>query len=411
MQHTLDGIRVVEQGTFITGPCAGMMLADLGADVIKIERRNSIDFGDRRGGLSGTLMRGKRSVVLNLGDARGVALARRLALASDVVIDNFSARVMPNLGLDDATLRAARPELICVRMTGYGLTGPDRDKVSYGPTLQALTGYTLLMAEPGRPPAGFGYSYSDLAAGNLGALAVLAALWQRRRTGSGASIDLAQQEAVASLLGPVLLERAVAGGVSTPAGNASQEASGAPHGVYPCAGDDRWIAITVFDDDDWRRFAGAIGDPAWSRDPRYSTRAGRCAHAAELDRNVAAWTRTVDAEAAMERLQAAGVAAGRVANAADLCARDPQLAARGHFVDVATPEGRTVRLDGPAFLLSETPAAVRGPGPLLGEHSDSVLAEVLGLGPDELAALHADGVVVGSGELASAPDGSVRSRP
>jgi crotonobetainyl-CoA:carnitine CoA-transferase CaiB-like acyl-CoA transferase len=356
-------------------------------------------------------MRGKRSVVLNLGDARGVALARRLALASDVVIDNFSARVMPNLGLDDATLRAERPELICVRMTGYGLTGPDRDKVSYGPTLQALTGYTLLMAEPGRPPAGFGYSYSDLAAGNLSALAVLAALWQRRRTGRGASIDLAQQEAVASLLGPVLLERAVAGGASTPVGNASQEAPGAPHGVYPCAGDDRWIAIAVFDDDEWRRFAGAIGDPEWSRDPNYSTRARRCEHTAELDRNVAAWTRTLDAEDAMERLQAAGVAAGRVANAADLCARDPQLAARGHFVDVATPEGRTVRLDGPAFLLSETPAAVRGPGPLLGEHSDSVLAEVLGLGPDELAALHAAGVLVGSGELASAPDGSVRSGP
>jgi len=246
---------------------------------------------------------------------------------------------------------------------------------------------------------------------SFGALAVLAALWQRRRTGSGASIDLAQQEAVASLLGPVLLERAVAGGVSTPVGNASQEAPGAPYGVYRCAGDDRWIAITVFDDDEWRRFVGAIGDPEWSRDPRYTTRAGRCAHAAELERDVAAWTRTLDAEAAMEQLQAAGVAAGRVANAADLCARDPQLAARGHFVDVATPEGRTVRLDGPAFLLSETPAAVRRPGPLLGEHSDSVLAEVLGLGPHELAALHADGVVVGPGELASAADGSLRSRP
>jgi crotonobetainyl-CoA:carnitine CoA-transferase CaiB-like acyl-CoA transferase len=406
----LAGVRVLDFTWVVAGPVATRILADLGADVIKVERRNSIDFGDRRGGLSGTLMRGKRSVVLNLADARGVALARQLALASDVVIDNFSARVMPNLGLDDVTLRAERPELICVRMTGYGLTGPDRDKVSYGPTLQALTGYTILMAEPGRPPAGFGYSYSDLAAGNLGALAVLAALWQRRRTGSGTSIDLAQQEAVASLLGAVLLERAVAGGISTPVGNASQEAPGAPHGVYPCAGDDRWIAITAFDDDDWRRFVGAIGDPEWSRDPRYSSRAGRCAHAAELDRDVAMWTRTREAEAAMERLQAAGVAAGRVANAADLCARDPQLAARGHFVDVATPEGRTVRLDGPPFLLSETPAAVRGPGPLLGEHSDSVLAEVLGLGPDELAALHADGVVVGPGELATTPDGPVRSR-
>src|SRR5262249_61491298 len=135
-----------------------------------------------------------------------------------------------------------------------------------GPSRTPSTGSPLLMPEPGRPPAGFGYSYSDLAAGNLGTLAVLAALWQRRRTGRGASIDLAQQEAVASLLGPVLLERAVAGGASTPVGNASQEAPGAPHGVYPCAGDDRWIASAGFDHDDWRRFAEAIGDPEWSGD-------------------------------------------------------------------------------------------------------------------------------------------------
>jgi crotonobetainyl-CoA:carnitine CoA-transferase CaiB-like acyl-CoA transferase len=399
----LTGVRVLDFTWVVAGPVATRILADLGADVIKVERRNAVDFGDRRGGLSGTLMRGKRSVVLNLGDPRGVALARRLALASDVVIDNFSARVMSNLGLDHATLRTARPDLICARMTGYGLTGPDRDKVSYGPTLQALTGYTLLMGEPGRPPAGFGYSYSDLAAGNFGALAVLLALWHRRRTGTGVSIDLAQQEAVASLLGPLLLQRAVAGGVSTAVGNASQEAPGAPHGVYPCAGDDRWIAITVFGDDDWARFVRAADGPPWGRDPRFATHDGRYAHAAELDRHIAAWTRTLEADVAMERLQAAGLAAGRVANAAELCAGDPQLAARGHFVDVPTPEGTTVRLDGPAFLLSETPAAVRGPGPLLGEHSDAVLAEVLGLDREEIAALHAEGVVAGPTQLAPAP--------
>ena len=407
----LAGVRVLDFTWVVAGPVATRILADLGADVIKVERRNAIDFGDRRGGLSGTLMRGKRSVVLNLGDPRGVALARRLALASDVVIDNFSARVMSNLGLDHATLHAERPELIFARMTGYGLTGPDRDKVSYGPTLQALTGYTLLMGEPGGPPAGFGYSYSDLAAGNLGALAVLAALWHRRRTGTGVLIDLAQQEAVASLLGPVLLERAVAGGASTAVGNASQEAPGAPHGVYPCAGDDRWIAIAVLDDDGWTRFVGAAGDPAWARDPRFATPAGRGAHAAELDRHVADWTRTLEADVAMERLQAAGVAAGRVANAAELCAADPQLAARGHFVDVPTPEGRTVRLDGPPFLLSGTPAAVRGPGPLLGEHTHAVLAEVLGLAPDEITALHAEGVIAGPGQLAPAPATPLRSQP
>ncbi len=390
----LAGVRILDCTWVVAGPVTTRILADLGADVIKLERRDALDFGDRRGGLSGTLMRGKRSLVLDLSDQRGVALARRLALACDVVIDNFSARVMPNLGLDWESLRAGRPDLICVRMTGYGLTGPDRDKVSYGPTLQALTGYTAGMAEPGGPPVGFGYSYSDLAAGHFGALAVLAALWRRARTGEGGVVDLAQQEAAASLLGPLLLAHGALGGSQTAVGNASQELPGAPHGVYPCAGDDRWLAITVFDDTAWRALATVAGDRPWTRDGRFASAAGRLAHATELDHAVAAWTRTLDADAAMAELQAAGVAAGRVADAVDLCARDPQLAGRGHFVDVPTPEGGAVRLDGPAFLLSETPARVRGPGPLLGEHSDEVLSGVLGLERAEIDALRAAGVVV-----------------
>src|SRR5882724_1674971 len=381
----LDGIRVLDFTWVVAGPVTTRILADLGADVIKVERRGSLDFGDRRGGLSGSLMRGKRSIMLDLNDPRAVDLARRLAVVSDVVVDNFSARVMTNLGLDYETLVRLRPDIICVRMTGFGLDGPDRDHVSYGPTLQALTGYTLLMAEPDGPPAGFGYSYSDLAGGNLGALAVLAALWHRRRTGRGQLVDLAQLETVASVLGPVLLDRALHGGASVPAGNASQEAPGAPHGVYPCAGEQRWLAITVFTDAEWERFTEAIGGPAWTRETRFATRAGRVRHAAELDRHVAEWTRGQQAEEAMALLQRARVAAGLVANAEDLCARDPQLAARGHFVDVPTPDGRTVRVDGPPFLLSETPGRVGGPGPLLGEHTDKVLGELLGLGSEEIA--------------------------
>jgi benzylsuccinate CoA-transferase BbsF subunit len=393
MTDVLAGVRVLDFTWVVAGPVTTRILADLGADVIKVERKGSLDFGDRRGGLSGTLMRGKRSVMLDLGDPRGLALARRLALASDVVVDNFSARVMPQLGLDHASLSREKPDIICVRMTGYGLTGPDRDHVSYGPTLQALTGYTLLMAEPGKSPAGFGYSYSDLAGGNLGALAVLTALWHRRRTGRGQLVDLAQLEAVASLVGPGLLARGLDGGTSVAVGNASQEAAGAPHGVYPCAGDDRWIAIAVLTDDDWPRFVAAIGAPAWTGDPRFATASGRVAHATELDRHVATWTCEIDAEVAMVRLQEAGVAAGRVANAEDVCARDPQLAARGHFVDVATPEGRTVRMDGPPARLSDTPGAVRGPGPLLGEHTDQVLRTILGCTDDELRPLRDAGVI------------------
>ena len=393
MMRPLDGVRVLDFTWVVAGPVTTRILADLGAEVIKIERPGTLDFGDRRGGLSGTLMRGKKSVMLDLNRPSAIEIARRLAAVSDVVIDNFSARVMTNLGLDYDALRALRPDVIVVRMTGFGLTGPDRDHVSYGPTLQALTGYTLLMAEPGGPPAGFGYSYSDLAGGNLGALAVLAALWHRRRTGRGQLVDLAQSEAVASLVGPVVLERAANGGASAATGNASQEGPAAPHGVYPCAGADRWIAITVFTDDEWRRFARVVGAAGWTADPRFATRDGRVRHAAALDALVAEWTRTRVAEDLMADLQRAAVTAGRVADAEDLCARDPQLAARGHFVDVPTREGRTVRIDGPPFVLSETPARVGGPGPLLGEHTDEVLATILGLGEREIAALRAERVV------------------
>jgi benzylsuccinate CoA-transferase BbsF subunit len=191
----------------------------------------------------------------------------------------------------------------------------------------------------------------------------------------------------------VLLDRALHGGASAPAGNASQEAPGAPHGVYPCSGEERWLAITVFTDAEWECFANAVGGPAWTREARFATRAGRVRHAAELDRHVAEWTRGQQVEEAMALLQRAGVAAGLVANAEDLCARDPQLAARRHFVEVATPEGRTVRIDGPPFALSETPAAVSGPGPLLGEHADEVLSGLLGLGAEEIAGLRAAGVL------------------
>jgi benzylsuccinate CoA-transferase BbsF subunit len=389
----LAGVRVLDFTWVVAGPVATRILADLGADVVKVERKDAIDFGDRRGGLSGTLMRGKRSVVLDLRRPRAVEIARALALRSDVVVDNFSARVMSSLGLDFATLSRERPDIVCVRMTGFGLTGPDRDHVSYGPTLQALTGYTLLMAEPGGPPSGFGYSYSDLASGHLGALAVLAAIRHRRRTGRGQLVDLAQQEAVASLLGPALLDRAAHGGSSRPGGNASQEGPAAPHGIYPCAGDDRWIAITVFTDREWRGLVAAMGRPAWALDERLATVSGRVADAERLDRAVAAWTRTMNVHVATSRLQAHGVPAGIVADAADLCAGDPQLAARGHFADVATPEGRTVRIDGPPFLLSGTPASVRGPGPLLGEHTDDVLRTMLGYDDATIAALRADGTV------------------
>jgi crotonobetainyl-CoA:carnitine CoA-transferase CaiB-like acyl-CoA transferase len=361
----LSGLRVLDFTWLVAGPTATRVLADLGADVVKIEHPATVDAGDRRSGLTGSLNRGKRSVVLDLATEAGRATAVRLAIAADVVIDNFSARVMDEWGLDPATLRTRNPRLICVRMTGFGLTGPDRDQVSFGPTLQARAGYTALMADRDGTPIGFGYSYADVASGHLAALAVLAALWRRQRTGEGAFVDFSQLEAVAALLGPTLLERASADPPPAPAA--------APEGVYPCAGTDRWIAITIAGDDDWQRFAAALGSPAWTCEERFATARDRARARAALDALVAAWTRTIDADAAMVLLQDAGVAAGRVADARDLCERDAQLAARGFLVTVPTPEGPTARFEGPPFRLSATPATVAAPGPLVGEHTAAVL--------------------------------------
>jgi crotonobetainyl-CoA:carnitine CoA-transferase CaiB-like acyl-CoA transferase len=382
----LADVCVLDFTRVVAGPVATRLLADLGARVVKVERPGATDFGERRGGLTGSLMRGKESVVLDLRSAAGLALARRLALASDVVIDNFSARVMPQLGLDWTTLSRTRPDLVSVRMTGFGLTGPHRHHVSYGPTLQALAGYTLGMAHPGGPPAGFGYSYADLASGHMAALATLAALRRRRRTGAGMEVDLSQFEVAAGLVGPWTPSG------DAPLGNASPEGEAAPHGVYPCVDDDTWVAVTVMDDAQWQGLVRVVGAPAGA-DADLATTAGRVRRRGDLDAWLAQWTSGHQAEEVEARLQDAGVPAGIVAGAQDVCRRDPQLAARDHFVDVTTPAGDTVRLDGPPFPPDDGFARVRGPGPLLGEHTRAVLAQILGLAPDELDALEASGAI------------------
>jgi benzylsuccinate CoA-transferase BbsF subunit len=385
----LAGIRVLDFTWVVAGPVTTRILADLGADVIKIERKDALDFGDRRGGLSGSLMRGKRSVALDLRDPRGVAIARpRLALRRPR--RQLQRRVEPRA--HHATLSRDKPEIVCVRMTGYGLTGPDRDKVSYGPTLQALTGHTMLMAEPET-------------ARRLRTLVLGPASGHGRARGTGRGlrapphgrgqlVDLAQLEAVASLLGRCCSSVPSTGPRASRLGNASVEGDAAPHGIDPCAGADRWIAITVFSDAEWRGLVAAMGRPAWALDATLAGAAGRIARRAALDEHLAAWTRTMNPHVATSRLQANGVPAGLVADAADVCLGDPALVARGHFVDVATPEGRAVRIDGPPFVLSETPGRVRGPGPLLGEHGDQVLREILGYDDPAIAALRNDGVLV-----------------
>ena len=397
-RRALEGVRILDFTWVVAGPVATRILADQGAEVIKIERRDSLDLGTRRGGFTGNLFRGKESTVINMADPRGHEIARQLVAVSDVVIDNFSARVMRNWGMDYASLRQIKPDLIAVSMSGFGHTGPQKDYVSYGPTLQALSGYTLLMRHPGKEPAGWGYSYADMAGGYAGALAVLMAVWHRRRTGQGQFIDLSQFEAISSLVGPALLDVLVNNATIGPCGNRSQEAPAAPHGVYRCAGSDRWCAITVCTQDEWQRFCRVLGDPAWTKDRRFATPASRLEHHDVLDRHVEDWTQQQTPEEVMTLLQQARVAAGVVANGEDLD-RDPQLRARGYWARVPTPEGEEVVLDGPSVKLSTTPGYIAASGPLLGEHTDAVLQRLLGYSPAHIAQLKAERVVASTAEI------------
>lgn len=399
-RRVLEGVRVLDFTQVVAGPVATRILADHGAEVIKVERPVTLDRGERRGGFFGNLNRGKQGLILNLNDPRGIELAKRLAARSDVVVDNFSARVMGNLGLDYESLRQLRPDIIAIGMSGFGKTGPQKDFVSFGPTLHALCGHTALMRREGGEPAGWGFSHSDICAGLNGALAVIAALYHRARTGEGQLIDLSQLESVTAFMGPMLLALANDGTRPEPAENRSQEALGAPHGVYRSAGDDRWVAISVLCEEDWRRFADLIDEP-WTMDARFSTSASRLVHAAVLDPYVEHWTNTRSPEEVTARCQRHGIAAYTVANGEDLCARDPHLQARGYWTAVPTPEGRTVTLDGVTTKLSATPGLVDAPGPLHGEHTGRVLRDVLQLSDAEILRLREAGIVGWDGSSAS----------
>jgi benzylsuccinate CoA-transferase BbsF subunit len=387
-QPILQNIRILDFSWVLAGPYATRLLADFGAEVIKVQPMLSSEADDAFSrGYYNTWNRNKLGITLNLNKPEGVALAKRLAGICDAVVENFAPRVMANRGLDYNNLKKVKPDIIMLSMSVMGQTGPQRDYVGYGPTVQAFSGMTYLTSFPGQPPIGPGFSYADHIAGLYASIALLGALEHRRRTGEGQYIDISEVEAMTGLLGGAVLDYTARGKEPEPAGNSSPLA--APHNVYPCRGENRWCAIAVFTDEEWRGLKRALDNPYWAEDARFATLAGRCENIDELDRRMVAWTRERTAEEVMSRLQENGVAAGAVQDAADL-AGDPQLKERGFFVN--KPEiGKFV--DATPIRLSQSPAEYKRAAPSQGQDNDYVYGKLLGMSEKEMADLKDSGVI------------------
>lgn len=384
-QSALHNIRILDFSWVLAGPYATRLLADFGAEVIK--GQPLLPQADDRfsQGYYNTWNRNKLGITLNLDKAEGVALAKRLVAISDVVVENFSPRVMANWGLDYANLARIKPEIIMLSMSLMGQTGPCRNYTGFGPTVHALSGMTHLTSYPGQPPLGPGFAYADHVAGLYASLAILGALEHRRRTGEGQHIDLSEVEAMASLLGDAVIDFTSGAPEPRPMGNASRNA--APHNVYPCLGNDAWCAITIETEGQWEGFKRALGNPGWANDRRFATMSDRLRNMAELDRQVSEWTRQHTAREVMECMQAVGVGVGVVQDAEAL-ANDPQLKARGFFLKFgeATVDANPIRL-------SETPPTYARGAPTLGQDNDYVYGELLGIGEDEIGRLRGAGVI------------------
>src|SRR5438445_130764 len=393
----LAGLRVIDLGCGVAIPETGTLLAELGAEVIKIESRANIDFLRRltvepdavdRSWTFNDASRGQLSVALDLRAPRGRELALRLCAAADVVIENNRGDVVRKWGLDYEDVRRVRADVVYVASQGFGRGGPLGEASAYGPLNSAFAGVTWLWNHPDAPyPAGSALNHPDHIAAKLSAVAVLAALEHRRRTGEGQLIEMSQAETAAYLIGEFYLEAPCTGGRAAQRGNAVLYAC--PHGVYPSAGEDRWVAIAVVGDEAWERFRAAVG---WPSEPGLASLAGRLAAAADLDRRVAEWTRARGAEEAAAALQAAGVSALPVPDGDDHRA-DPHLAARGAIVTVEHPEIGPERHSGNPIRLSRTPLVPPAAAPRLGADSEDVLIRVLGLSRAEVARLAEDGVL------------------
>jgi benzylsuccinate CoA-transferase BbsF subunit len=408
----LAGYRILDFGTAFASPMAAHLLADMGAEVIKIESQTRLDglrLGrpivgeDIAGGDRGEwpeyqpvfhgLNRSKLGVTVNIKHPEGGELLKRLVRVCDVVVNNFSPGVMDRAGLGYDALRAAKPDLIYVSLPAAGESGPLRDIVTYAPVIAALTGISGLVGYSSRREDFVGtlqVAFCDAVGALHAVVAILAALRHRKATGEGQAIEIAQWEAAASMLGEGLLDYVMNGRVLSPAGNSHPTM--VPHDNYRCAGEDAWVAIAVRSEDEWRAFCRATDHPEWADDARFTDAYRRRQHRSELDTLITTWTSRRTPYEAMEILQAAGVAAMPVMNLEDQF-RDPHLREREIHLESEHPKVGLEFLHGIPWRLSDTPGRIRRPAPLLGEHNQYVFGELLGLPEVEIQRLVEAGAI------------------
>lgn len=434
----LEGVRILDLTMVWAGPYGTKFPADMGAEVIKIEGPSNFDLirGINLAALQGQAQandrpynksayfseynRNKLGVTLDLAHPRGRELFLQLTKISDVVIENYRADVLENLGLTYDVLRAVKPDIILVSMPAFGKQGMERDYVGYGPTIEQTAGLATLSGYRDGPPQKTGISYGDPMAGLGAAAAIMAALLYRQRTGKGQYIEVAQRDNMIGVIGEAIMEWGMNRRLPPRMGN--RHPWMAPHGCYPCQplpeeegrplarlgsdglekATDRWITIAVSSDAEWRGLCEAMGRPDLVEDGRFADALSRYHHQDELDEIIAAWTQQHDDYSLFHLLQSKGVPAGPVLTPLSLT-RDPHLEARGFFEIVQHPDMGANKVTRPVWRLTETPVHVRRPAPCFGEHNDYVFRELLGLSEEEIETLTREGVISDAPRLRGAP--------
>ena len=395
-QPALDGLRVLELGSFIAGPFAGQLLGDLGADVVKIEPPGTGDPMRKWGVLEGgrslwwpAIARNKRSVAIDLRDPRGRDLVRQIAAHVDVVLENFKPGTLERWGLGYAALAAVNPAIVLVHVSGYGQTGPRAHEPGFGAIGEAVGGVRFTTGEADRRPARTGISLGDSLAALFAVIGTLTALHERSRSGTGQEVDVAIAEAVFALMESTVADFELGGVTRTRNGGVLKGV--APSNAYPTA-DDRDVVIAANADAVFARLCDAMERPELATDPRYAEHEARGARQTELDDEIAAWSVQHPADDLLAILERHSVPCGLIHAAPDL-ATDPQLAARDMVLRLAAGFERPVPMAGVVPKLSRTPGSVRAVGPALGEHTDAVLRELAGLAARSIVALRAEGII------------------